>query len=69
MIFNVCFLFLIVFICIFVDRNQNAMQSGMPKRPPTTPYFAQHDELVKYIHGQWHKVSVRMKAYSMFELK
>lgn len=55
-----------VFITIFsVDRNQNAMQSGMPKRPPTTPYFAQHDELIRYIHGQWQKVSVRIRTYSI----
>lgn len=33
------------------------MQTGMPKRPPTMPYFAQHDELIRFIHGQWHKVS------------
>lgn len=45
------------------------MQSGMPKRPPSTPYFAQHDELIKYIQGQWNKVRIGIKAYSIFERK
>ncbi|XP_031623554.1 MAPK regulated corepressor interacting protein 2 [Contarinia nasturtii] len=38
-------------------RNQNSMPSGLPKRPPM-PYLAQqHDELIRYIHDAWHKIT------------
>lgn len=40
----------------FVYRNQNSIPSGLPKRPPM-PYLAQHDDLIRYIHDAWHKVS------------
>lgn len=49
----------------FVYRNQNPMQTGLPKRP-AMPYLAQHDELIRYIHDAWHKVnSINSKTFSL----
>lgn len=37
-------------------KNQNSAPTGLQKRAPI-PYYAQHEELIRYIHEAWHKVS------------
>lgn len=38
------------------NQNQNALPGGVQKRP-AVPYLSQHDELVRFMHESWHKVS------------
>lgn len=49
-------------ISMFYCRNQNSMQTGLPKRPPM-PYLAQHDELIRYVHDAWYKVKSKVHVF------
>lgn len=50
-----------VFFCINFSRQDGAVQPGMTKKPPSGMVMnQQHDEIIKFIHDSWSRVSIAL---------